>query len=229
MTNTTRRPAAAQAGDRLHRAGDRLRGPATTTPSRSTEHGTRVHDRRTVPEARREPCRQNGDVPRFEPFRAVRYAPAVDLDDVIAPPYDVLSDADVDALEARDARNIVHVDVPRGGARPLRAGRPAAAGVDRRRRDGPRRRRRRSRSTACGSPTPPGARARPRRRARRARGRRRGRRRRAPPRAHDAEGVDRPPRPDAGDDGQPVAGVGPVAGRRADRRCSPNRASPSAP
>ena len=54
-------------------------------------------------------------MPRFEPFRAVRYAPAVDLDDVIAPPYDVLSDADVDALEARDPRNIVHVDVPRGG------------------------------------------------------------------------------------------------------------------
>jgi uncharacterized protein (DUF1015 family) len=55
-------------------------------------------------------------VPRFEPFRAVRYAPAVDLDAVIAPPYDVLSDADVDALEARDTRNIVHVDVPRGAA-----------------------------------------------------------------------------------------------------------------
>jgi uncharacterized protein (DUF1015 family) len=54
-------------------------------------------------------------VPRFEPFRAVRYAPSVDLDAVIAPPYDVLSDADVDALEARDERNIVHVDVPRGG------------------------------------------------------------------------------------------------------------------
>ena len=54
-------------------------------------------------------------MPRFEPFRALRYAPAVDLDAVVAPPYDVLSDADVDVLEARDARNIVHVDVPRGG------------------------------------------------------------------------------------------------------------------
>jgi uncharacterized protein (DUF1015 family) len=58
---------------------------------------------------------QNGPVPRFEPFRAVRYAPGVDLDAVIAPPYDVLSDADVDALAARDEHNIVHVDVPRGG------------------------------------------------------------------------------------------------------------------
>ncbi|MET0146169.1 MAG: DUF1015 domain-containing protein [Ilumatobacteraceae bacterium] len=54
-------------------------------------------------------------VPRFEPFRAVRYAPAVDLDRVVAPPYDVLSDADVDALATRDPHNIVHVDVPRGG------------------------------------------------------------------------------------------------------------------
>ena len=42
-------------------------------------------------------------MPRFEPFRAIRYAPAIDLDAVVAPPYDVLSDADVDALAARDA------------------------------------------------------------------------------------------------------------------------------
>ena len=63
-------------------------------------------------------------MPRFEPFRAVRYAPGVDLDAVLAPPYDVLSAADVLALEARDPRNIVHVDVPRGGAdRYARAGR----------------------------------------------------------------------------------------------------------
>jgi len=55
-------------------------------------------------------------VPRLEPFRAVRYAPGTDLDAVIAPPYDVLSDDDVDALAARDPHNIVHVDVPRGGA-----------------------------------------------------------------------------------------------------------------
>ena len=53
---------------------------------------------------------------RFEPFAALRYAPGTDLDSVIAPPYDVLSDADVDALEALSPRNIVHVDVPRGGA-----------------------------------------------------------------------------------------------------------------
>jgi uncharacterized protein (DUF1015 family) len=53
-------------------------------------------------------------VPRFEPFAAIRYA-TDELASVIAPPYDVLSDADVDALEARSAHNVVRIDVPRGG------------------------------------------------------------------------------------------------------------------
>ena len=53
-------------------------------------------------------------VPRFEPFAAIRYA-TDDLASVIAPPYDVLSDADVDAFEARSTHNIVRIDVPRGG------------------------------------------------------------------------------------------------------------------
>lgn len=61
----------------------------------------------------RNPMCQAGDVPRFEPFAALRYASDQDLDLVIAPPYDVLSDADTDELAARDAANIVHVDVPR--------------------------------------------------------------------------------------------------------------------
>lgn len=52
-------------------------------------------------------------MPRFEPFAALRYAPSLPLDDVAAPPYDVLSDADVEALLARHERNIVAVDVPR--------------------------------------------------------------------------------------------------------------------
>lgn len=52
-------------------------------------------------------------VPRFEPFAALRYSPSLPLDEVAAPPYDVLSDADVDALLARHPRNIVAVDVPR--------------------------------------------------------------------------------------------------------------------
>lgn len=52
-------------------------------------------------------------VPRFEAFRALRYASTADLEAVVAPPYDVLSNADLDELAARDDHNIVRVDVPR--------------------------------------------------------------------------------------------------------------------
>lgn len=52
-------------------------------------------------------------VARFLPFSAIHYAPGIALDDVIAPPYDVLSDDDLDDLAARSPHNIVHVDVPR--------------------------------------------------------------------------------------------------------------------
>jgi uncharacterized protein (DUF1015 family) len=71
-------------------------------------------------------------VPRFEPFAALRYASS-DIDDLIAPPYDVLSDADVDALEERSPHNIVHVDVPRerdGDDRYSAAGERLRAWVD---------------------------------------------------------------------------------------------------
>lgn len=51
-------------------------------------------------------------MPRFTPFNALRYT-APTIDDLIAPPYDVLSDADVDALGARSEHNVTHVDVPR--------------------------------------------------------------------------------------------------------------------
>ncbi len=53
-------------------------------------------------------------MPRFEPFAALRFA-TDDLGSVIAPPYDVLNDADVDQLAARSEHNIVRIDVPRGG------------------------------------------------------------------------------------------------------------------
>jgi len=53
-------------------------------------------------------------VPRFEPFAAIRYA-TDDLASLVAPPYDVLSDADLDVLQARSLHNIVRIDVPRGG------------------------------------------------------------------------------------------------------------------
>ncbi len=54
-------------------------------------------------------------MPSFEPFPATRYASAADLAAVTAPPYDVLSDRDVEVLAARDRHNIARVDVPRGG------------------------------------------------------------------------------------------------------------------
>ena len=53
-------------------------------------------------------------MPGFEPFTAIRYATR-DLACLVAPPYDVLSDADVDVLEARSPHNIVRIDVPRAG------------------------------------------------------------------------------------------------------------------
>jgi uncharacterized protein (DUF1015 family) len=55
-----------------------------------------------------------GLVPEFLPFRALRYA-ADDLAPLVAPPYDVLSDDEIDALQAGSDHNITRVDVPRGG------------------------------------------------------------------------------------------------------------------
>jgi uncharacterized protein (DUF1015 family) len=51
-------------------------------------------------------------VPRFEPFRGIRYAPDVDLAAVLAPPYDVIDAEGRARLEARDARNAVRVELP---------------------------------------------------------------------------------------------------------------------
>lgn len=64
-------------------------------PSRSTRGGAKL-----------------GAMAAFEPFTAVRYADDRDLAAVVAPPYDVLSRADVRELAARDPHNIVHLDVP---------------------------------------------------------------------------------------------------------------------
>jgi len=58
-------------------------------------------------------------VPRFTPFPALRYCDS-EIDDLIAPPYDVLSDADLDELNARHRFNITHVDVPRESTGPGR-------------------------------------------------------------------------------------------------------------
>ncbi|MGI8809011.1 MAG: DUF1015 family protein [Acidimicrobiales bacterium] len=53
-------------------------------------------------------------MPRFEPFAGVRYDLArVDLDDVVAPPYDVIGPEDQAALEARSPYNVVRIDLAR--------------------------------------------------------------------------------------------------------------------
>ncbi len=71
-------------------------------------------------------------VPRFTPFPALRYSDST-IDDLIAPPYDVLSDSDLDALNARNRFNITHVDVPResdGPGRYERAGQVLRQWID---------------------------------------------------------------------------------------------------
>jgi uncharacterized protein (DUF1015 family) len=53
-------------------------------------------------------------MPDIRPFAGIRYARRADLDlsKLIAPPYDVLDDAQKAALQARHANNIVTVDLP---------------------------------------------------------------------------------------------------------------------
>ena len=52
-------------------------------------------------------------MPRFEPFAGVRYdLDRVELDDVIAPPYDVIGPEDLAGLEARSPYNVVRLDLP---------------------------------------------------------------------------------------------------------------------
>lgn len=53
-------------------------------------------------------------MPRFEAFRALRFSPSLNLNDVCAPPYDVLSEDDRRALCERHPNNIAHIDIPTG-------------------------------------------------------------------------------------------------------------------
>ena len=59
-----------------------------------------------------------GPVPRFEPFTGLRYRldalhqRGVSLDDVIAPPYDVIDPMEREALARRSPYNAVHVELP---------------------------------------------------------------------------------------------------------------------
>jgi uncharacterized protein (DUF1015 family) len=48
----------------------------------------------------------------ISPFRGIRYRPDLHLDDVVAPPYDVLSAAQAAQLRARSPYNVTHVDLP---------------------------------------------------------------------------------------------------------------------
>ena len=48
----------------------------------------------------------------IRPFAGIRYAKGYDVSDLIAPPYDVLDEAQKAALQARHPNNIVTVDLP---------------------------------------------------------------------------------------------------------------------
>ncbi|HEU4403366.1 MAG TPA: DUF1015 domain-containing protein [Candidatus Polarisedimenticolia bacterium] len=58
-------------------------------------------------------------MPTITPFRALCYAPSLrrDLDRLVAPPYDVISEERRDRLASRHRNNIVHLDLPRAGPR----------------------------------------------------------------------------------------------------------------
>jgi uncharacterized protein (DUF1015 family) len=50
----------------------------------------------------------------IRPLTALHYAPGVTLDDVVAPPYDVIDDEQRAALLARSPHNVVEIDLPQG-------------------------------------------------------------------------------------------------------------------
>jgi uncharacterized protein (DUF1015 family) len=51
-------------------------------------------------------------VPRFEPFAGLRYDPAIPLDKVIAPPYDIVDPGERARLADRHLANAIHVELP---------------------------------------------------------------------------------------------------------------------
>ena len=71
-------------------------------------------------------------MPRFEPFRALRYADSSrpHLEAVTAPPYDVLSEADRTHFANLHPHNIVHIDVPVESDGPSRYDRAARVLAD---------------------------------------------------------------------------------------------------
>lgn len=61
------------------------------------------------------------------PFRGIRYGDTIDMDAVVAPPYDVLTAAQAEELRARSPHNALHVDLPVGPGEERRAAAYAAA------------------------------------------------------------------------------------------------------
>ncbi|MDQ2728684.1 MAG: DUF1015 domain-containing protein [Actinomycetota bacterium] len=55
-------------------------------------------------------------MPRFEPFAGLRYSPShiSTLDDVVCPPYDVISESQREALVHRSSCNVVRLELPEG-------------------------------------------------------------------------------------------------------------------
>ena len=55
-------------------------------------------------------------MPQFRPFRGIRYTAAAGaLEDLLAPPYDVISPAQQRQLAGRSTRNAVHLELADGG------------------------------------------------------------------------------------------------------------------
>ncbi|MGH9183918.1 MAG: DUF1015 family protein [Acidimicrobiales bacterium] len=54
-------------------------------------------------------------MPRFAPFRGLRYAESLDLEAVTSPPYDVIDEAERIELTRRSPHNAVRLDLPRDG------------------------------------------------------------------------------------------------------------------
>jgi len=51
-------------------------------------------------------------MPRFEPFNGLRYESSLDLDRLIAPPYDIVGPAERDELASRNRANAIHIEIP---------------------------------------------------------------------------------------------------------------------
>ena len=194
--------------------GGRGSGPLTATGPRSV--------------GGRRPVWYSWVVPRFEPFSGLRYDPAIPLDQVIAPPYDIVDAEERARLAGRHLANAIHVELPVDDPRTgLDRYQAAAAYLARWIEEGILQREGRPafyayRMTEPAGNTTTGVIG--------ALGLRPGRRRRPAPRTDHAQGHDRPARPAAGHQDQPLPHLGSVAqprrvqdlrARRAGRRPRP--------